>query len=136
MDMSAAFIGAAVKHLPGVPIVFERFHVMKLFNEKLSKLRRDLHREATDQLQKDVIKGTRWLLLKNEDKLSDKPDKKHKGKSERERLDEALSLNHSLATAYYLKEELREFWKQAGPMNAEIFLDDWCARAMASGIKV
>ncbi len=72
--------------------------------------------------------------MKNSQNLSDETSTKH-GKSERERLAEALSLNQSLATAYYLKEELREFWKQAGPMNAELFLDDWCARAMASGIR-
>ena len=29
------------------------------FNEKLSNLRRTLHREATDVMQKQVLKGTR-----------------------------------------------------------------------------
>lgn len=136
MDMSPAFHSAVLKHLPNAAIVFDHFHVVKLMNEKLAKLRRDLHREAKDMLAKDVIKGTRWLLLKRPEKLSDEPNKRYGGKSERERLDEALSLNKSLSVGYYLKEELAEFWKQAGPMNAEIFLDDWCARARASGIKV
>jgi hypothetical protein len=38
----------------------------------LSDLRRELHREATDLLQKKVLKGTRWLLLKNPENLDDK----------------------------------------------------------------
>src|SRR5215207_1849550 len=61
MDMSPAYREAVSTHLPEAKIVFDRFHVMKLFNEKLSDLRRALHREATD-LQKKVLKGTRWLL--------------------------------------------------------------------------
>ncbi len=64
MDMSAAYRGAVSTHLPKAKIVFDRFHAMKLFNEKLSDLRRALHREATDVMQKKVLKGTRWLLLK------------------------------------------------------------------------
>jgi transposase len=46
MDMSPAYREAVSTHLPEAKIVFDRFHVMKLFNEKLSELRRALHREA------------------------------------------------------------------------------------------
>ena len=62
MDMSAA-CAAVSTHLPKAQIVFDHFHVIKLFNEKLSQLRRDLHREATNVMHKEVLKGTRWLLL-------------------------------------------------------------------------
>lgn len=72
IDMSPAYISAVMKHLPGAVIVFDHFHVVKLFNDKLSDLRRDLYREAKDQLQKDVLKGTRWLLLKNPGNLDEK----------------------------------------------------------------
>src|SRR3954466_4970734 len=62
MDMSPAYREAVSTHLPKAKIVFDRFHVMKLFNEKLSDLRRALHREATDVMQKKVLKGTRSRL--------------------------------------------------------------------------
>ena len=52
MDMSAAYRGAVWANLPSAKIVFDRFHVMKLFNDKPSDLRRALYREATDVLQK------------------------------------------------------------------------------------
>ena len=42
MDMSAAYRGAVTTYLPEAKIVFDRFHVVKLFNEKLSDLRRAL----------------------------------------------------------------------------------------------
>ena len=129
MDMSAAYRGAVSAHLPGAKIVFDHFHVIKLFNEKLSELRRALYREAADTLQKKVLKGTRWLLLKNPENLDEQRD-------EKTRLEEALALNKSLATAYYLKEDLRQFWEQPGQRFATAFLNDWIKRAVASGIKV
>ena len=38
--------------------------------------------------------------------------------------------------AYYLKEDLRQFWEQADMSAAAAFLDDWIARAAASGVSV
>jgi transposase len=129
MDMSAAYREAVSTNLSKAKIVFDRFHVMKLFNEKLSNLRRALHREATDMMQKKVLKGTRWLLLKGAENLDEKRDEKKK-------LEEALALNKSLATAYYLKEDLRQFWEQPGKKFGTLFLDGWIKRAEASGIRI
>src|SRR5262249_7763206 len=129
MDMAPAYCEAVSTHLRGAKIVFDRFHVMKLFNEKLSDLRRALYREATDVLQKKVLKGTRWLLLKGAENLEEEKD-------EKKRLKEALALNQSLATAYYLKEDLRQFWEEPGPRFGALFLDGWIKRAESSGIKI
>jgi transposase len=128
MDMSQAYLNAVSAHLPDAKIVFDRFHVVKLFNEKLSDLRRALYREATDVMRKKVLKGTRWLLLKNPENLDRK-------KGEKRQLEEALKLNRPLATAYYMKEDLRRFWEQPGKRFATTFLDGWVRRAEASGIK-
>ena len=128
MDMSAAYRGAVSAHLKGAVIVFDHFHVVKLFNDKLSDLRRSLyHRAEADQ--KKVLKGARWLLLKNPENLDTKKD-------EKARLKEALALNQPLATAYYLKEDLRRFWEQPGKRFATAFLDGWLRRAEASGVKM
>jgi transposase len=129
MDMSAGYWGAVMTHLPNAKIVFDHFHVIKLFNDKLSDLRRALYREATEVMHKQVLKGTRWLLLKNPENLDEKKDEKR-------RLKEALALNEPLATAYYLKEDLRRFWDQPGKSFATTFLHGWIRRAEASGIKV
>ena len=53
-DLSRAYTKAVRENLPKAALVFDRFHVVKLLNEKLSGLRRDLYREATDQLEKQV----------------------------------------------------------------------------------
>jgi transposase len=128
MDMSAAYRGAVSAHLKGAVIVFDHFHVIKLFNDKLSDLRRSLyHRAQADQ--KKVLKGARWLLLKN-------PENLDADKDERGRLEEALALNKPLAAAYSLKEDLRRFWEQPGKRFATAFLNDWLRRAEASGVKM
>jgi transposase len=47
-----------------------------------------------------------------------------------------LALNQSLATAYDLKEDLRQFWEQPGKTFGTLFLDGWIQRAASSGIKM
>jgi transposase len=129
IDMAPAYIQAVTDHVSQAAIVFDHFHVIKLFNEKLSDLRRELYREATDQLQKQVLKGTRWLLLKH-------PENLDKSRREPKRLREALKLNESLAAAYYLKEDLRELWNQPNKACAEAHLNDWIFEAEWSGIRI
>ena len=53
-------------------------------NEKLTELRRTLHAEA-EQMDKKVLKGIRWLLLKHRDNLDE-------SKNERARLKEGNPL--------------------------------------------
>ena len=127
-DMSSAYYKAVSSKLPHATHVFDRFHIVKLINEKLTSLRRQLFREA-DDVEKSVLKGTRWLLLKNPQNLST-------DRNEHQRLQEALTLNEPLAIAYYLKEDLRQIWEQDGKREAGKFLTDWCHRATASGIGV
>lgn len=128
-DMSPAYIAAVQAHLPKAIHVFDRFHVVKLFNEKFSLFRQALQREAEGPLAQQVLKGTRWLLLKNPENLHDQRD-------ERQRLQAALALNQPLATVYYMKEDLRQLWDQKDKPAAEAFLDDWIARAGVSGIRM
>lgn len=126
MDMSQAYMRAVELHLPRATIVFDHFHIIKLFNDKLSDLRRQLYHEVNDR-QKKVLKGSRWLLLKN-------PENLDSTRKERRRLQEALKLNEPLALAYYLKEDLRQLWRQPGKRAAGVYLPGWCRRAKASGI--
>lgn len=126
-DMSAAYIRAVRDHLPRAVHVFDRFHVVKLFNDKLSAFRRQLYHEVSSAQERKILKGTRWLLLKNPENL----DPQH---TEAQRLEEALRLNAPLATVYYLKEDLRQLWMQANKRTARRVLRDWLKRARASGI--
>jgi transposase len=68
-------------------------------------------------------------LLKNPENLDTEKD-------EKQRLKEALALNKPLATAYYLKDDLRRFWNQPGKAFATTLRDGRIRRANESGIKV
>jgi transposase len=129
MDMSPAYMSAVMTHLPQAVIVFDHFHIIKLYHERLSDLRRRLYHEAKTIREREVLKGTRWLLLKN-------PEHLDATRNEAQRLQEALELNQPLATAYYLKEDLRQLWGQADKRLADAFLTGWILRAKSSGIRM
>jgi len=126
-DLSPAYILAVHENLPKAVQVLDRFHVMKLFHDPRAELRREVPRSVEKAEPKQLLKGTLWLLLKNPENLD--PDK-----NERQRLDDALRINQPLATAYYLREDLRQFWQQPGRRTAGRFLDSWIARAQTSGL--
>lgn len=134
--MSPAYTRAVRENLPEAAIVYDPFHVIKLFNEKLSELRRDLHRQLTDVFKKQALKGVRWLLLKNPENLDDATGAVSRSIGEGPRLQQALELNQPLATAYYLKEDLRQLWAQGGKREAGKFLTHWIRKAESSGIRM
>lgn len=70
-----------------------------MVNDKYINFPRILHKQVS-HAGKKVLKGFRWLLLKNLEHLNDT-------KMEQHRLQEALCLNRSLVTAYCLEEDLR-----------------------------
>jgi transposase len=55
-DMSPAYTKAILENIPSAIHVSDPFHVIKLFNEKLTALRRDLFNEVTDPLKKKSSK--------------------------------------------------------------------------------
>ena len=124
IDMSGAYWSAVLEHLPEAALVFDKFHILKLMNERLDDLRREMVREAEGPL-KLKIKGTRFLLLRNPENLTDDQIPK---------LDQALRLNEPLLLAWYLKEELRELWNQTSRRQMKAFLHDWCDKAIQTGI--
>jgi transposase len=128
IDMSPAYIKAIRENLTKAVIVFDHFHVIKMMNEKISDFRRQLYNVTTDNLQRSVLKGTRWLLLTARENLETK-------EKSVERLRHALEANKPLATVYYMKEDLRQVWSWSGDKRAaEWHLRSWIEMARNSGI--
>jgi transposase len=128
-DMGRPYIRAVRDNLPKAVHVFDHFHVIKLFNDRLSALRRELYHQAGTDQERRVLKGTRWLLLKNPENLDSE-------RNEQQRLQDALALNTPLTIAYYLKDDLRQLWSQPDKRTARRVLRDWIARARASGVRM
>jgi transposase len=127
VDMSPAYTKAARENLPKATLVYDHFHVVKLYNEKLTSLRRNQYYATHDADKKAMLKGTRWILLKNAVNLDESRD-------EPERLKRALEVNEPLMKAYYLKEELHRLWEQKNKLAAMVLLADWISMAQASGV--
>jgi transposase len=125
MDMSAGYWAAVLEHLPEAAIVFDRFHIIKLVNEKLNNLRQEMVREATGPM-KQAVKGIRYLLLMRRENVAEE---------KLPRLDEALKHNEPLFTGYLLKEALGLLWEQPTYGQMRSFLHEWCAWADGSGIR-
>ena len=125
MDRSGAYWAAVVKELPGVAVVFDKFHIVQLMNQRLDELRRELVREAEGAM-KMVIKGTRYLLLTRAANLAE---------DQLPKLERALKLNEPLSQGWYLKEELNLLWEQKSYAQMHHFLSQWCNQATQTGVR-
>jgi transposase len=126
IDMWPAFINSVKKNCPHADIVFDKFHIIKKYGEVITKLRSAEYRKAETAKDKSVLKGTKWLLLKNKSNLD---------KDARKQLDELLELNESLSSAYILKEDLSHLWDYKNRGSAKKYLDNWIAMAESSGVR-
>ena len=131
-DMASGYMTAVLEHLPQADLVLDHFHLVKWFNEKLTQLRRQLYTQATQQ-EKEVLKGSRWLLLKAPENLK---AHRHRKKDERFRLQAALELNAPLAMCYYMKERFRLLFQCLDEEKAAMELTAWIREAQSSGIRI
>jgi len=68
-DMSKAFIKGVKENLPNAEITFDKFHIMKIINEAVDKVRKA---EVVEQV---ILKKTRYIFLKNNINLTAKQRK-------------------------------------------------------------
>jgi transposase len=122
--MAAGYWSAIREHLPQAAVVFDRFHIIKLANEKLEDIRGGLQREAGILGQQYLKVGSYFILTAAENV----PDERQ------EELAKALKFNEPLSVAYYLKEDLRALWDQTSAAKMRRHLKSWCKRAAESGI--
>lgn len=87
VDMWGGFPKVITKVFPNAQIVFDRFHVMQPINKELNQVRRQ---------EGMVIKGSKFILLKNRDDLL--PE-------ERVKLETILQHSSRLRLSYELKEK-------------------------------
>jgi transposase len=110
--MNAAYANEVRGHCPKAEIVYDLFHVVaKYGREVVDRVRVDeANRLRDDKPARKVLKGSRWLLLRNQANPK-KPE-------DEVRLDELLAANGNLMTAYVLKDELKELWRQPSREDA------------------
>ncbi len=119
MDMSPAYLQAVRQVFPEVDIVHDPYPVVSMVNTAIDQTRRDIARELNDQ-DKQVIKGSRFLLLRGLESLNEYSLSK---------LMDLMEVNEPLYAAYLLKEDLRTFWNQPNEQSGAVFLDAWITQA-------
>jgi transposase len=136
MDMSGSYAEEVQAQCPAALIVYDLFHVVaKYGREVIDRVRVD----ETNRLaragnpnderlreRRRVIKGTRWLLLKNRAHVTRPAD--------RIRLTELLAANRALFTVYVLKDDLKQLWRFTDVGAARRFWTQWYHRAVRSRI--
>ena len=115
-DMWPPYLSVINKFFPHTHIVYDKFHIIDNLNKKIDELRRREY-SLNKQIDPQIIKGTRFLLLKRSYKLCTEA---------KEKLDKLFQINKTLATAYELKEMLYQFWDCKDLQSAEVFLHSWC----------
>jgi transposase len=137
MDMSGAYADEVRAQCPHAAIIYDLFHVVaKYGREVIDRVRVDetnrvagraRGREGAQRARRRIIKGTRWLLLRNRDTITRAVD--------RVRLRELLDANRALFTVYVLKDDLKQLWRYHYPAAARRFWAHWRRRAMASRLE-
>lgn len=128
MDMNAGYVEEVRSQCPQAQIVYDLFHVVARYgHEVIDRVRVDeANRLRHDPKGRHVVKGSRWLLLRNRRNID-----KHE---DRVRLRELLAANRTLAKVYILKDDLKHLWDYHYHGAALRFWQQWYHRAVRSRI--
>lgn len=125
MDMSAGFAAATRIEAPNAAIVHDKFHVSKLLNEAVDRVRRREHHQIKKEGD-DRLSGSRQLWLYNPENLEDHRFEKFK---------DLLKENLKTSRAWMHKENFRGFWEQQSVWEAEGYFKRWYASAIRSRLE-
>lgn len=128
MDMNAGYLEEVRSQCPQAEIVYDLFHVVARYgHEVIDRVRVDeANRLRHDPKGRKVVKGSRWLLLRNRGNIDKRED--------RIRLQELLAANKKLAKVYILKDDLKHLWDYHYRGAALRFWNQWYRRAVRSRI--
>ena len=106
--------------------VLDRFHIMQKLGKAIDEVRAGEARQMKADGYEEVLKHSRWCLLKRPENMTDKQTVKWA---------ELLTYNLRSVRAYLLKEDFQRFWEYVSPGWAAKFLDQWCTRTMRSRLE-
>ena len=122
IDMSPAFIKGVAEHLPNARVTFDKFHVVAHASAAVDQMRR------LEQRTDPSLKGLRWTLLKNRDRLSDE------GRADLDTLI-AQAATKRTARAWLYREHLREILDRKQINVVSAMLKQWCTNVLRSRVK-
>jgi len=99
---------------------------MKYFNDAIEKTRREETRELKKDGYEEILKNSRWALLKK---------KKNLKESQLAKLKDLLQYNLKTMKCYLLRESFQKFWEYKSPFWAKTFLNRWTFVAIRSKVE-
>lgn len=115
MDLWGVYKQVAHAEFPGRPIVVDKFHVVRMANEALERVRKDI-RKGLDTRTRIKLKDERFVMLKRNHNLSD---------DEKTKLEEWGGLFPALLTAYKVKEQFFGIYDHSCKVDAEVAAREW-----------
>jgi transposase len=125
-DMWAAYLKVLKARASQALNILDRFHISKKFGEALDKVRAEESRKLKKGGYEEILKHSRWCLLKRKENLTPKQTVK---------LRELLKYNLQSVKAYLMREDFNRFWTYTSPTWASKFLREWCTRANQTKIE-
>jgi len=125
-DMWRPYLKVIAKKASQAVHILDRFHIMQRMNKAIDEVRASEARQLKQDGYEPVLKGSRWLLLKRPENLTEKQAVK---------LQEILQYNLKSVRSHLMKEDFQRFWEYSSATWAGKFLDQWCTRAMRSKIE-
>ncbi len=127
VDMNTAFDLEVKQHCPHAEVVYDLFHVVAKYGRKvIDRVRVDRANELEhDKPARKLVKGSRWLLLKNRVNLNAR---------QAVSLEELLQANQPLSTVYILAEQLKSIWRAPTVWEAFLRWRAWLRQAEQSNL--
>ncbi len=110
IDMSPAFIKGTAEHLPNAAVTFDKFHAVKIVNDAVDQVRR------AEQKGQSVLRGTRYIWLRNPANLSDR---------QQATLDSLPTRHLKTARAYQIRLAFQDLYHQPSAEAGAGFLKKW-----------
>ncbi|TYS67041.1 ISL3 family transposase [Sutcliffiella horikoshii] len=108
MDMNSGYRSAVKETIPDAYCVVDHFHVIQKANMRLNEIRAKIQNKLNKGEKKELYK-VKWLITSNRENLDEEAIF---------RLDSELEKYERLHTAYWLKEGLRDVYKQKTKYDA------------------
>ena len=125
-DMWKSYLKVVARKASAAVHILDRFHLVSRINKAIDEVRAEEHRKLKKAGHEEVLKRSRWCLLKRKENLTDQQEVK---------LKELVGYNLKSVRAYLLKEDFQGLWEYVRPCWAGKFIDRWCTRVMRSRIE-
>jgi transposase len=124
-DMWQNYIDVIHEYCGKAVVVFDKFHIIRHLMDTIDKVRK-MEAKAMAEAGSEVLKGTRYIWLKNPWNLTD---------NQKVRLSDLIRRNLKIVRAYLLKEMFRKLWVYKSKAWVANYLKRWFWWATHSRLK-